>query len=282
MASFSQKRAASLKTDDTLCSFCQRTPAVIRVQRPLPHRLAKKYTQTLCLLHYYSTSAVRETKSASVIDATLLQEQLPQVQELFAEAFVQLQQTIQEEVAKSFDNNTNNANNQDPLAVVQDWHRRRSKMVPPKRTTTTNYNSNIHTEGGFLRPTPLPQRLLLKRQQQVAKQQELEKRMQRATDLTKKRKPDRTIIWNQVSSSSSAAAANDNSTINNAPIEATPEESNPTCSSCHSRNVMQIGNLTSRNGDMAKAETWGSKDRGDEVLGHYQCQDCGKVWNESE
>lgn len=280
--SFTQKRTASLKTDDTLCSFCQRAPAVISVQRALPHRLTKTYSQTLCLLHYYSTSAVRETKSVSVIDSSLLQEQLPKVQELFAEAFVQLQQTIQEEVAKSFDDTNYNDNNHDPLAVVQDLHRRRrcptTALVPPKRATSNN--NNMATEGGFLRPTPLPQRLLLKRQQQVAKQHELEKRMRRASDLTQKRKPNRTNIWNQVSSSA-AVGAHDKRLMKNAPVDAIMEEANPMCTSCQSHNVTQIGNLTSRNGDMAKGETWGSKDRGDEVLGRYQCQDCGKVWNES-
>lgn len=248
------------------------------VQRPLPHRRTKTYSQTLCLLHYYSTSAVRETKpdAVSVIDAHLLQEQLPQMQELFAEAFVQLQQTIQEETAKSFDENTNH----DPLAVVHDWHRRRPKAGPPKHTTesdSNNHKINVATEGGFLRPTPIPQRLLLKRQQQAAKQHELEKRMQRASNLTQKRKPNRTNIWNQVASSSQDTRTNEITES-----VAVMEEANPTCSSCHSHNVLQIGNLTSRNGDMAKGETWGSKDRGDEVLGRYQCQDCGRVWNESE
>jgi hypothetical protein len=275
----SQKKAASLKTDDTLCSFCQRAPAVICVQRPLPHRIKKKYSQSLCLLHYYSTSAVRETKAVSIIDASLLQEQLPQTQELFAEAFVQLQQTIQEEVAKSFDDNTEN----DPLAVIQDWHRRRPKILPTKPKTVHN-QINMATEGGFLRHTPLPERLLLKRQQQAMKQQELEKRMQRAsTDLTLKRKPNRTIIWNQLSVSSQDTRTR--SKKKNAPTEIAADltvEDNPTCSSCHSQNVQQIGNFTSRNGEMAKGETWGSKDRGDEVLGRYQCQTCGKVWNESE
>jgi hypothetical protein len=274
----SQKKVASLKTDDTLCSFCQRAPAVISVQRPLPHRINKKYSQSLCLLHYYSTSAVRATKAVSIIDASLLQEQLPQTQELFAEAFVQLQQAIQEEVAKSFEDNTEN----DPLAVVQEWHRRRPKIVPSK-AKTANKTINMATEGGFLRHTPLPERILLKRQQQAMKQQELEKRMQRAsTDLTQKRKPNRTIIWNQLSASSQ-----DNKTRYEKKKAPTAEvlevvEDNPICSSCHSHNVQQLGNLTSRNGDMAKGETWGSKDRGDEVLGRYQCQTCGKVWNESE
>lgn len=266
-SSSNHNKAAALKTDDSLCSFCQKAPAVVCVQRPLPHRPTKRYSQSLCLLHYYSTSAVRERNAVSFVNAKLFKEQLPNVQELFAEAFVQLQQTIQEETAKAYSTDDN-----DPLAVVQNWHRPQTARPrrPAKQPTV-----NLATEGGFLRHTSLPQRVLLKQQRQAEKQQQLEIRMQRASDLTQKRKPNRTNIWNQVAQNNNSS----NSSNTHAPVI---QESNPTCSSCHSPNVVQIGNMTSRNGDMAKGETWGSKDRGDDVLGRYQCQACGRVWNEAE
>lgn len=279
--------------DLSLCSFCQKSPAVISVQRPVPHRLKKRYSQRLCLLHYYSTSAVREREAVTVIDSSLLQEQIPSVQELFAEAFIQLQQAIQEETMQTLYMNTNTTDNSssinhDPLAVVNDWHRRRSpKLLITKKPSIPKTTTAAATEGGFLRNTPLPPRWLEKQQQQAKKQQELEKRMKLAsmTDLTRKRKPTRTNIWNQVSQDNNNnmnTTNNTSTTKTNLSMDNVIVDSNPTCSSCHSNNVIQMGNWTSRNGDMAKGETWGSKDRGDDVLGRYQCQKCGKVWNEAE
>jgi hypothetical protein len=53
----------------------------------------------------------------------------------------------------------------------------------------------------------------------------------------------------------------------------------PSCS-CGSSNVRSMGNTTSRNQDLKKGETWGMKDRGEEVMFRYQCNGCGKMWNE--
>ena len=50
--------------------------------------------------------------------------------------------------------------------------------------------------------------------------------------------------------------------------------------SCGSSNVKSMGMNASRNQDLKKGETWGVKDRGDEVINRLQCQSCGRTWIE--
>lgn len=59
------------------------------------------------------------------------------------------------------------------------------------------------------------------------------------------------------------------------------EATMPPCS-CGSRDVQSFGNITSRNQDTSKGETWGMKDRGGEIVARYQCSECGKTWMEEE
>jgi hypothetical protein len=65
-----------------------------------------------CLLHYYTTPAVqRPPETVIVVNKAAHQEQL---QELFAEAFVQLQQELSEAQARSTTQQEN-----DPLAILR-------------------------------------------------------------------------------------------------------------------------------------------------------------------
>ena len=261
-----------LKADDELCCFCQKTPAAVSVERPVRRNSKRVVPQPLCLLHYYSTSAVRQD-CVSVLDQGQVDQQLPAVQELFAEAFVQLQQNLSEETALSFAA-------PDPLAIVNDLHRSRNsrRLKPPPKPARARNESN---EGGFLRKTQVPDRLLRTRQEQAQLQEQLTRRMNRAAasskiDLSQRRKPTRKSIWNVV-------------------MEEGPQEKKQRLEAnddmvtdfvgkctCGSSRVQQLSSNTSRNQDMAKGETWGSKDRADTVMTRVQCLECGKVWNEEE
>jgi hypothetical protein len=248
------KQQARLKTDAGLCSFCQKNPTAVTVQRPLPHRRKKRVAQSLCLLHYYSTSAVREDASphVSVSDPEQVNSQLPKVQELFAEAFCDLQQKLQAETARAFEA-------VDPLAVVQDLHSRRATQ---KGTQPSG--------GGFIsRRTPLPDnKRRLTTQKQQARVQETRRR---ANDKTQSRKPSRKSIWNTILEEGPRKVKKQ--------IQEDGMDNDLHCT-CGSSRVQQLSSLTSRNQDMLKGEIWGTKDRGDDVISRCQCLQCGKIWNQ--
>lgn len=50
---------------------------------------------------------------------------------------------------------------------------------------------------------------------------------------------------------------------------------------CGSKDVRSFGNVTSRNQEVRKGEIWGT-DRGEEVINRFQCNKCGRMWNEVE
>jgi hypothetical protein len=87
----------------------------------------------------------------------------------------------------------------------------------------------------------------------------------------KRRKPTRASYWNLALDQKGPAVSQDK----------TPENMMTATCSCGSNNVINEGNITGRNNDMAKAETWGNKDRC-EVVSRYRCEKCGKTWNEEE
>jgi DNA-directed RNA polymerase subunit RPC12/RpoP len=53
------------------------------------------------------------------------------------------------------------------------------------------------------------------------------------------------------------------------------------CTSCESKDVHSFGNITSRNGDVRKGEIWGTS-RDANIVTKYQCNQCGRTWNEEE
>ena len=90
-----------------------------------------------CLTHYYTTSAVRH-KRVTTLDQDILNNQLENgMQELFAEAFVEIQQELAHELASAFQKTS------DPMAIVSQL-RGCPKKAPP------NEEKN---GGGFMRPT---------------------------------------------------------------------------------------------------------------------------------
>jgi len=276
-----------------LCSFCQAQPAAVRVPLPSLKKRNKQLPTAFCLLHYYTTSAVRvggiitaatashnnnSGDGVTVINPIALAEQLPAQQELFAEAFVQLRSELQDASIQQF-----SAHKDDPLAILHDLNKSskkpRLKAPPKKKRDVIAPNA-----GGFLRQVPLPERLLKTQQQQLRQHQELTARMEKAAkDTTLRRQPTRKSIWNVLledkddrrkpAPSVSFASVNNDDTAN----------SNNMVCTCGSHEVEVVSsNASNRNQDMAKAETWGNKDRGGEIITRYRCTACGKTWNEEE
>jgi hypothetical protein len=67
-----------------------------------------------CLTCYYTTSAIRtDTKHVLVVDQSQLDEQLPQAQLLFSQAFCELQQELAQESTRAF-----KVQKKDPLAAL--------------------------------------------------------------------------------------------------------------------------------------------------------------------
>lgn len=287
---------------DTLCSFCRNAPAAVMVTPATPassrrSNLKPPPAQPFCVLHYYTTSAVRSNPAGvTILDKSIVDEQLPPMQELFSEAFVQLQQELSEESARAFQKNAH-----DPLAILHDLNKKRRKK-PPSLSPIAKL-PNDKNEGGFIRDVPLPARLLKTQQQQAKLQADLTLRMNRAAagttttnvttnagrskDITKRRKTTRKSVWNVVMDEDAKQSPGKDGLFNPSDtisMQPTPDLSlnHGVVCSCGSHDVEMLGSNTSRSQDAAKAETWGNKDRADEIVTRYRCGKCGMTWNEEE
>ena len=139
-------------------------------------------------------------------------------------------------------------------------------------------------DGGFLRGVPLPERLMKTQRDQARLQAAQIARMNAIASggvsaesgLFKRRKASRKSIWNMAMDPNQESAEQD--TPGDISLQAAIV---PACS-CGSKDVQPFGNITSRNQDLKKGETWGAKDRGNDVVFRYRCNSCGKMWNEEE
>lgn len=324
----------SSKAKALLCSICRQHPAAV-VMKKSWERAAKNNSnedksgpqrQPLCLLHYYTTAAVHaDPDHVKILDADLVEAQMKgggkktntlNVQELFAEAFVQLQQELAQEslniTAAANGNNNHQAisnprkapREKDPLGILHDLGRSKKRRQVPVVNSNNNNNSvqKEAMEGGFLRPVPIPERLKKTQQQQAKIQAEQLARMNRAAaggggvggnlkqppvDNSKRRQPSRKSVWDAVIRDSKDTPAkkrsknnNTASILNNIYHEVDVSVTGVKCS-CGSKNVSSAGNITSRNQDLTKGETWGMKDRSDDIILRYRCNQCGKLWQES-
>ena len=110
------------------------------------------------------------------------------------------------------------------------------------------------------------------------------------TNPYKRRKPNRSSIWNLAMNSDHASVAAEQGPDSSAGAgggaksswDAIEQSMRPTVRcTCGSTDVSNDLNITGRGNDMPKGETWGSKDRSDVVV-RYRCGRCGKTWNEEE
>jgi hypothetical protein len=258
-----KKRRLSSSQDVNVCSLCDKPAAVSVDMSSSTRRQAKPF----CLLHYYTTRAIRQD-GATIIDQDVVDQELQYgVQQLFAEAFLEIQQELAHESAIRFQKNA------DPLAILDELHGS-SKARPKTKTPTTS------VQGGFMRHVPLPERLLKTQQEQARLQREQVARMTAASNVNpyERRKPSRQSIWHLAMKEPTKEEAKQLAAHRDFKENVT---AGVTCS-CGSTNVSTSGNVTSRGGDMAKGETWGSKDRGDSLVSRYQCESCGRMWTEED
>lgn len=121
--------------------------------------------QHFCLVHYFTTGAHRNTsktqdapqrnkKNSLLVDSATIHEQLPHVQEIFAEAFTELQKEIREESARVF---KSAANSDDPLAMLLDGNTstqsRRTSFgsITSAASRRKRFKEGNASDGGFLR-----------------------------------------------------------------------------------------------------------------------------------
>ena len=285
-ASSSRKRLSpwqqqSLESEEC-CSYCKNQPAALLVSVP-SLRKKRPLQERYCLLHYYTTDAVRsKPEDVLVINQSELEKQLPAMQSLFADVFVELKQELSETAARSFQ-----ANSRDPLAIISKLHKSSSRQQKPPPVRPKS--EAVANGGGFIQHISLPERLVRTQQEQAQKQQTLVRRMEQASKNTatgnthtQRRKPTRKSIWNVMEDAAfkpqSAAKTAEADTTTTSFLES---NSNITCSSCGGNQVICLSSSTNRHNESTKGEIWGSGNRGD-VVQRYQCQTCGKTWNEQE
>ena len=246
-----------------------------------------------------------------------MEKQLPKVQELFAEAFIELQKEIGEESARAF---KSASTADDPLALLLDptgassstisrssfrkQKSRNNSSSSNRKKPQTKSNANDELEGGFIRETKLPERLRKLQNPQTFESRygvgsPSMPRKQHATisnNATKssstnpydrKKQKSSTNIWNQIldnpSSKKKATKKKmkfddiEREMINN--ITAARSNASLITCICGSTNVNIDGNVT-RNNDMMKGEVWGAKSRSEDVVERCHCLACGRTWNE--
>jgi hypothetical protein len=284
--------AAAVAGGVTVCSFCGQTPAAVA----LVHGKIK-----LCLLHYYTTlrgggddddDDDKEEPDVEILDQATYDQQAPAVQDLFASVYLEVRQELQEATA---------LHNQDPLGMLHQWSKKSTTTMTTKAAKHRSANTSTNAGGGFLPLEPAaPSRLLSVQQKERRRHEALLRRMntQSSTaatptttskstpDLTQRRQPTRTSVWNAVIKDDAGGGfekkKNPASNHQMAPSSTVDMAVGVTCSSCGNNTNVEIVQSSQRRQDMAKAEVWSNKDRDDEVSQRYRCGQCGKVWDEHE
>ena len=290
-------------------------------------------SQCFCLLHYYTTGKHNDygptknnkqagqkknnKKSSLLVEYERMKKQLPAVQELFAEAFVELRTEIGEASARAFQQTKSNAD--DPLASILTDAPSSFQSMPSqvrkynfprsnsKRKSLENSkraaSRSIDTEGGFIREAKLPEKLRrlqnpdinlvnIPSKTPVHTQHRSEADTTMSNPYRKRKKT--SSIWHQILDSNDATSKGNTNSDDKKPkakrnwddMEKEMIESFNTntaskhCTSCKSTNIEIVGNSTSRNSDMTKGEVWGMKDRGETVVERCRCLNCGRIWNE--
>jgi hypothetical protein len=287
------------------------------------------------MLHYFTTGAhkhvaksapasmtgiaAKKKSSSLLVDCHRMEKQLPNVQELFAEAFVELQKEIDEESARAFQSV---ATAEDPLAILLGStasSRDANLSRPLQKSYQGGNNKQLHPkqnsakgdlEGGFIREAVLPERLrklhnppkhdgfasaknsfsvptAAQRKRSSSKLDATTIDQQLPTRNPYQRKPP-TNIWNQIVDSNDGTSRKERSKMKWEEIEKEMTRnitsgntaSSIKCRACGSTDVEISGNVTSRNNDMMKGEVWGMKDRAEIVIERCRCVACGKVWND--
>ena len=302
--SLSEKKGGDGKIN--LCNFCGKAAPALLIYLPMLGR-KKRAATPYCLRCYYTTSAVRQNpeKYVVVADKEELANQLPAIQQLFSECFLELQQELEEESVRTFTKQKS-----DPLAMLSlpsssasFSSKKRQKLVPNKGLAPdpNKKKEGKANDGGFLLDIDLPERLKRTQKEQQALQNQQLARMNHAASAArrasrtggsnngkrgistsasanKRRKGSGKSIWNLAMDKGKDGKL---ATIAESYKIAATETNTDVVCTCGSKDVRSFGNVTSRNQEVRKGEIWGT-DRGEEVINRYQCNQCGRTWNEVE
>ena len=277
------QRTTTIKKKQLKCSFCNNNQAVVTIQKSFT---SKPY----CLFHYYTTRACRiATHKVSLIETEDKDEfhtQLPYVQELFSEAFTELQKEISAESSKSFQSMLAKGN--DPLSVLKmpsrgsKLRKAKNKGVNRKKNIGDNGKGTVNNddnEGGFMRQLQTREITLMENQTQRIEQaaRESVEKVKQQSNLYKRRKTSSKSSWHMVLDKKVKGLSENNTDVMNSNFMSDVVEG--IICSCGSQKVKLCGNVTSRNNDVSKADTWGFK-RDNDNSSRYQCMTCNKTWNE--
>jgi hypothetical protein len=290
--------------DDMLCCFCGQRAAALNVKLPVLGR-KKRTDMPYCLRCYYTSSAVRQgEQNVSIRNKAEQERQLPAIQTMFSECFLELQEEICKVSMEAF---SKRQRNHDPLAVllgsgygVSKKKQKSIAVVSPKK------KAGNADDGGFLRTVDIPERLKKTQQHQARVQQQQLARMSHSSSgerrgsvpastvassrypssytsltLSNRRKGSRKSIWNLAMDQGQNGQTPSESHVSSTSGMNDTDNTGATCTSCGSKDVNNFGNITSRKGDVRKGEIWGT-DRDASVVTRYQCNHCGRTWNEEE
>jgi len=259
--------------ETTTCSFCGSAAAVVSITKSLA-----KTKNPMCLMHYYTTRSCRiDPQKVSIINNEELTKQLPQVQELFSEAFLELQNEIATECARSFNEMAKLGS--DPLSILND-KRRKSNLVKAPRGDKRNIKQGREHDGGFM--TNIQQRefdLMEEQKKRNADNYRLKDtiaQIKNEVNPYKRRKVSAKSSWHLVLNGDIQTSPYSSKSLK--PLQGKIGDDFQMKCSCGGDGII-VGSTTSRNQDVAKAEIWGTK-RDNDVSERYQCQKCGKIWNQ--
>ncbi len=299
------------RVNEKICSFCGSEPAAVLVNKSLSQNKI-----TLCLAHYYTTRSCRiDPRKVTILNESEVKNQLPFAQDLFSQAFTELQKEISIEAARSYHEMAQRTS--DPLSILDDHANmtktrtgignRKSPSLRPQKRNKRSSKAGAASDGGFMNHVQSREIDLMNRHQKLIdngnnnlvvasttigastqnnnSKQEL--KLQSVTPTKsrvnpcKRRKMSSKPTWNLILDQEANGLDLKESMIDSSESSsALPQTYGITCS-CGSDKVEMFGNITGRNNDVPKAETWGTK-RENEVSTRYQCQRCGKIWTEEE
>lgn len=267
--------AASMSSSEPeICSFCGAEAAAVSISKTI-----SKTKQPMCLIHYYTTRSCRiDPQRVSIIDNGEVTKQLPYAQELFSEAFLELQNEIATECARSFNEMAKLGS--DPLSILNDNRRKSSAVAkPPRINKKGSKQQGGEYDGGFM--THIQQREvdLMEEQRKRSKDDRRlrDTRLQSENNINpyKRRKISTKSSWHLVLNGDTQTSRFSSDSLRHLQGEVADFKMKCTCGG----DGLRVGSTMSKNDDVAKAETWGTK-RDDNVSERYQCQKCGKIWNQ--
>jgi len=264
----------SPKRDMSICSFCESEAAAICISKSLT-----KTKIPLCLVHYYTTRSCRiDPQKVSVIEEEEVKSQLPYVQDLFSEAFTELQKEIATESARSY--NEMSKRKLDPLSILNDDHRKPRAQIP--RGLHTNSKDGAASDGGFMRHVQRREIDLITEQKKrvtISNESAIGVSQQHNGDNRPKKIEINPYKRRKLSSKSSWHIVLEGKT--RPEPESTKQLDSFTNKCTCGGNAVMFGNTTSRNNDVSKGDIWGTS-REHDISARWQCQECGKIWNELE